>query len=669
MGPQTLRVISRGSELAVTQVEEALLVLRDLWPAGAVIERTILDTPGDRDRTTPLDDAGVPDDFFTRDLDRALLDGRADLAVHSAKDLPETPVPGLTVAAYLPCREPRDALVLRPDLPEGTEPASVGTSSPRRTEQIRTYYPGIEPRPVRGDIRQRLAQLDAGAFDVLIVAACALDRLGLAERIHAYLPDDPAPNQGRLALVVQSTDTDLLRRLATVDVRRSAGLVALLGCPADPWLLPERTRRYLDAADVILHDRLIPAAVLARYREKTESVGKTGRGPSVPQGEVHRRMLMHAEQGRLVARLHGGDPGVFGHLAEELQFLHAWGLRTDVVPAVTAAQAAAARAQAPLTDRERGRQVTFISGHLPQDQDHDVPGPEAGHLAVYMGVGNRAAWVERLRRAGWPEETTVTVGQRIGYEDEQILHLRLSETPAAEVLGPAVMLAGPQPCGRRETTLFLGTEPDAFLRYGPLLHQPLIELVARPLEERLQALERHLAEVQGILFPSKFAVRTFFEALTVDRDARHLAGLHLLAVGPATAEALMGYGLRADLAAESLGGVRDLAARITTDLRGRYLYPCSTAAPVADRRRTLAACDIHLVPEVFYQNQRTAPRPLPARPFHRVLFTSASTVSAYFDAYPEERQADRTWLAVGPSTAKALEALALPPELLRPGPG
>lgn len=665
MGRGPVRVVSRASELAIVQVEEAIDALTRLGLPATAYERIIAETPGDRDLRTPLDADHVPDDFFTRDIDQALLEGRADLAVHSAKDLPEQPVDGLCTAALLPVREPRDALVIRPDVPNDATPASVGTSSPRRVEEMQARFPGIEARPVRGDIRARLRQLDEGRFDALIVAACALRRLGLDDRIHLFLDYDPAPNQGRLALVIRAEDDELARTLAPLDVRRHAGLVALLGCPADPWLLPERTRRYLEAADVILHDRLVPEAVLAPYADKLEAVGKAGGRPSMPQAEIHRRMLMHAEGGALVARLHGGDPGVFGHLAEELEFLHAWGLRTDVIPAVTAAQAAAARAQAPLTDREHGRQVTFISGHVPPDQAQDVPGPSAGHLAVYMGVANRSTWIERLRNAGWPDETTVTLGERMGYPDEHVRHLGLSELAGSEIGTPAVMLAGPSPFGPSSPTLFPGTNPEAFLRYGPILHWPLIELKNRPLAERREAIDRHLAHVEGIVFPSRYAVRSFFEAMGEQRDARDLAGLNLLAVGPTTARELAAHGLRADLAAASLGGVRDLVQQVTEAMRGRYFYPCSDAAPVGARQATMRPYGIELVAEEFYCNQPTPVRPLPAQPFARVLFTSGSTVKVYFERYPDEKRAERTWLAVGPSTAEALEALGLETELVR----
>jgi hypothetical protein len=154
----------------------------------------------------------VPQDFFTRDLDRALLEGTADLAVHSAKDLPQVPVPGLTIAALLPARDIREAFVVRKGLAE-SDVRSIGTSSPRREAELRKYMPGVILKPLRGTIHQRLTQLDAGDYDALVVAACALERLGLADRITSYLPFESVPQQGRLALVVRSDRHDLIQRL------------------------------------------------------------------------------------------------------------------------------------------------------------------------------------------------------------------------------------------------------------------------------------------------------------------------------------------------------------------------------------------------------------------------------------------------------------------------
>lgn len=662
MGKKPLKVGSRGSRLAVAQVEEVLASLRPLLP-DTVFETVTLDTPGDRDLQTPLSEASVPDDFFTRDLDEALLEGRMDLTVHSAKDLPASMPDGLTVAALLPADDIRDALVLRKDLADDATPTVIGTSSPRREESMTELYPRSELRPLRGAVPERLEKLDAGEYDAIIVAACALKRLGFANRISAYLPYDPAPQQGRLALVVRSKDTSLLKVLRALDVRRKAGLVAVVGCPADAAWLSDKAQSYLAQADVVLHDRLLPDAVLLQVQGKAVPVGKAGGEKSIPQGEVHRMLLEEAEQGKLVVRLQGGDPGVFGHLAEELQFLSDWNIRFDLVPTVTAVQIAAARAGAPLTHRGRGRGINILSGHTANGDD-PYPGPEYGNLAIYMGVKRLADMAAKLRQAGWPEDASVVVGERVGYKDEATRTTSLAALPSLEVDIPAVFLVGVKTYTSRDVTLFVGTDPGHFLRHGPLIHWPLIRLVARPLKERIAHLEEHLAKVDGVIVPGRFAVRSFMEALLCVGDSRALAGKKLLAVGPATAEELERFGLRADLAAASLGGVRELAEHLTDKDKGRYLYPCSDAAPRDQRTRYLAPYGIDLVPCVFYGNRAMTYRDLPRTPFNRVLFTSSSTVKVYFENHPDERKANRQWIAVGPSTLEALENLGLRGETL-----
>ncbi|HMP77143.1 MAG TPA: hydroxymethylbilane synthase [Kiritimatiellia bacterium] len=659
-----LTVIARASRLSRVQTEEALLAIRPLLPADWTVDVHHTETPGDRDLRTPLTDPAVPDDFFTRDLDAALLRGEADLAVHSAKDLPKVPVAGLTVAALLPARDIREALVIR----HGLAPDQImviGTSSPRREQEIRRLYPNAELRPLRGTIEQRIHRLDAGEYDALIMAACALERLGLAARITSFLPFEPVPQQGRLAVVVRSDRADLLARLRPLDVRRTAGLVALVGCPAEVNLISHRAEVYLQRADIILHDRLVPDEILRRYAGRLHAVGKTGGGPSTPQVDIHRRMLHEAEQGKLVVRLHGGDPGVYGHLGDEIDFLTNWNIRFDVVPALTAAQIAAAHAHAPLTHRGHNHRITLATAK-PGAGFGDVPfsGPESGPLAIYMGVQSAREVADKLRAAGWPDETGVLASERIGCDVERMQRFTLAEMSGATFESPAVFLVGLRAFPAPRYTLFTGTDPDHFLAHGPLLPWPLIQLDSIPLVERVAHLADLLPRVDGLLFPSRFAVHSFMEALLVNADARALHGKRLLAVGPATENELRGYGLRADGAADSLGGVRRLVERISGAFAGRYLYPCSDAAPQQERIDALRAHGIELAPRIFYRNTRLPPRPLPRLPFSRVLFTSTTTVQAYFDAHPGEKTAPRTWLAVGPSTLKALQTLGLDAEVL-----
>lgn len=649
-----IRVITRGSRLARVQTDEAIQALRTIWP-DTQFEVGVHDSPGDRDMSTALTDPSVPEDFFTRDLDDLIARGAADLAVHSAKDVPHALREECVVAALLPAREIRDALVFRPDWPEGKPPRVIGTSSVGRLKNIQSLYPEAVTKPIRGDILRRLRQLDDGDYDAVIIAACALERLGLGTRIGRYLPYDPAPLQGRLAIVVHRDRKEWIRDLRRVDVRRTAGLVAIVGCPADPALLAARAWRYLERADCVIHDRLLPDAVLKAVRGKAIPVGKMGGERSISQAEIHRLMLEQAEKGKLVVRLQGGDPLIFAHLSEELDFLSAWQIRVDLVPALTAAQVAAAHALAPLTHRDDGGHLHVIAGHTPAGESPaEMPGPGQGNVAIYMGVRETPRIASRLRKAGWPDATKILVGERIGYVEEAVRAIPLSQLAASDIQQPAVFLVGPRSYPAAVRTLFTGTDPDHFLNYGPLIHWPMIELVSRPLPERREMLQRQWDEVRGVLFPSRFAVRSFMEALLDWRDVRALAEKKVLSVGPSTEAELLGYGIRADASVDHYGGLRSLFDEWQGHRDGMYLYPCSSVSPQEERLATLAEAGIQAQPEVFYENHPTEHQPLPATPFGRVLFTSGSTVHAYFDRYPDEVQAQRDWLAVGPSTAKAL---------------
>jgi uroporphyrinogen-III synthase len=124
------------------------------------------------------------------------------------------------------------------------------------------------------------------------------------------------------------------------------------------------------------------------------------------------------------------------------------------------------------------------------------------------------------------------------------------------------------------------------------------------------------------------------------------------------------FGIRADGAADDLGGVQSLSKKLTGGFTGRFLYPCSDLSPQQTRIASLASHGIELVPVNFYRNEPVATRPLPRLMFTRVLFTSSSTVDRYFRDYPAELRASRTWLAVGPSTLRSLEALGLDADVI-----
>ncbi len=213
-----LRIATRKSELALVQarsvadrIEAALSVETELVP---------LQTSGDRLQEIRLADAGGKG-LFIKEIEEALLAGRADVAVHSAKDLPGQLAPGLVLAAFPERADPRDALVCRArggSLDGLGTGARVGTGSLRRTAQLLALRPDLEVVPLRGNVPTRLRKLDAGGLDAVVLACAGLERLGLAERIDERLETErllPAPAQGILA-VQSRADDGLAKELAAI---------------------------------------------------------------------------------------------------------------------------------------------------------------------------------------------------------------------------------------------------------------------------------------------------------------------------------------------------------------------------------------------------------------------------------------------------------------------
>ncbi|MFN3146046.1 MAG: siroheme synthase CysG [Paracoccaceae bacterium] len=244
------------------------------------------------------------------------------------------------------------------------------------------------------------------------------------------------------------------------------GAVDFVGAgPGDPELLTMKARAALDRADVVIHDRLVPAAILelARREATVIEAGKTGFGPAMPQDEINALMVAHASAGAQVVRLKSGDPTVFGRLDEEIEALEAAGLDWRIVPGITAASAAAASLGQSLTRRGRNSDLRVLTGHdIDGFADHDWrtlarPGAVA---AIYMGKRAARFLQGRLMMHGADPATPVSAVENASRPDQRVFRCTLGtlndDLAAAGLTGPAVLMLGLAP--RAAETALTATE-------------------------------------------------------------------------------------------------------------------------------------------------------------------------------------------------------------------
>jgi uroporphyrin-III C-methyltransferase len=252
---------------------------------------------------------------------------------------------------------------------------------------------------------------------------------------------------------VSSTISRNRVRVAALDGRASprSGEVWLVGAgPGDPDLLTVKALRLLQSADVVVHDRLIPQALLDLAGRDTAliDVGKRKSRHTLPQDDINALLVALAKDGKRVVRLKGGDPFMFGRGGEELAACRAAGVACQVVPGISAALAAAASAGAPLTHRGLAQAVTFVTGHAAKDEAPDLDWAALARgnetVVVYMGVTTAPVIAAKLMEAGRPGSTPVLVVEKASLADERriITTLNVLGGAVAGLDGPAILIIG-----------------------------------------------------------------------------------------------------------------------------------------------------------------------------------------------------------------------------------
>jgi uroporphyrinogen III methyltransferase/synthase len=480
---------------------------------------------------------------------------------------------------------------------------------------------------------------------------------------------------------------------AAVDPAPFDGRVSFVGAgPGHPDLITLRGLERLRSADTIVHDALVPAAILDLASPRAIRIPVPRDATDGDPGAATGRLLIElVSEGRRVVRLKGGDPGVFGRLAEETEPLRAAGVPVEIVPGVTAALAAAAAAYVPLTSRAAASHLTIVTGHEADDKaspvDLEALAALPGTLAVYMGVARAGRWAAALVAAGRDPATPVTIVSRCSWPDQRIATATLGTLAQAfahhQWPSPAVVIVGdvtaPKPTAvplpltgqRILLTRPAGQADDlaaAVARLGgEPLHLPVVRIAPPGDWTALDAAIGDAATFDWIVFASANGVRSFASRLrAAGRDARLLGTARLAAIGGATAAALGDAGLACDLVPTTANSEGMVAALLPTLRAGRVLLVR------ADRGRDVMRRDLEQAGHEVVEVAAYATRPvemldgddqarLDAAPVHWVTITSGAIAEGAVRLFGERM---RRWriASLSPVTSRVLATLGFPPD-------
>lgn len=702
-----IRVIARGSRLSRLQVEEVFKNFPEL-----AYEIKYLESYGDKNQQISLLNGEAPSDIFTRELDDAIRQGDADIAIHSAKDLPYPLPEDIEVIALFPAFDTTDSLVSRDhkklaELPAGS---IIGTSSPLRKKGLNELHPDLTIKGIRGCIEERVQQVKDGKYDAAIVATCALKRLGMEDEIAEVLPFPTHPLQGFLAITAKKGSQALQQAFASKSILDKQGSVSLVGFgPGDPDLLTIKAAKTIDAADIIFYDDLIDDSYLTDKKAEKIYVGKRAGYHHKEQADINRLLLDAAREGKNVVRLKGGDPMIFAHGSEEIEYLESNLIKVNVIPGITTASALAASQKISLTHRDFSSSVALVSGHTPQPVT-----PDAETLVYYMGAKQlQTIATQLIDKEGWALNTPVLLTYNVSRPDEQtfettLWNLRNGEmqnlpTPLIALIGYVAGLKHHQ-ASDIKPTLYTGTLPAIEKRKADYTYTPLIEISYHPsyftkiLEDNYcehydgksftEYCEWDESQALYYIFTSQYGVQATLDYydLIFDEQEEHV----FISIGDTTTEALHKAGVkdviqveqdnrygviewfkkekeRLDAARPQYEHSYELFEKMDLDNYDHELadfvyryenrlvfYPHSSLSP-EDIPLALQELGFNVLSAIVYNNELPKnPRRVNLNHFKRIVFTSPSTIDNFIKLYgklPENTE----FITRGPITQAHLE--------------
>jgi uroporphyrinogen III methyltransferase/synthase len=481
----------------------------------------------------------------------------------------------------------------------------------------------------------------------------------------------------------------------------SDGIVYLVGSgPGDPGLITLRGVECLNRAQVVVYDYLANEQLLNHAPADAERIyaGKIGGRHNQGQDEINNLLVQKGLEGKIVVRLKGGDPFVFGRGGEECEALHAAGVPFEIVPGVTAAVGAAAYAGIPLTHREYTASVTLVTGQEGKDKEESTIDWERlshgnGTVVFYMGITTLRRNMERLIQHGRSAQTPVALVRWGTTPRQEVLSGTLGtiadladaqgfKPPAVTIVGQVVTLReklrwfdGRPLFGKKLMVTRAANQAGEFAamlaeRGATVLECPTIRLVEPEQWQDLDAALDTLSGYDWLVLTSGNAVRSFFRRLdTLGLDARAFGSCRVCALGPKTAEAIRAYGIRPDLLAADYKAEGVVAAFSGIDIAGkRILYPRADLAREAIPRE-LGRMGAQVDSPVAYRTILPDSLPeeallaLEKRTLDCITFTSSSTVQNLSAMLGAERMQEMLRgvkvASIGPITSRSCRELGL----------
>jgi len=366
--------------------------------------------------------------------------------------------------------------------------------------------------------------------------------LEIVALLKALDPGDSTQNKDKFAIIALANRKELSAFFATRDIRNQFGKITLVGFgPGNPDLLTLGGDKALAQSDIIFHDDLLDKDYLKKYAAEKVYVGKRKGSHCFEQGEINRLILDAAVAGKQVVRLKGGDPMIFAHGGEEVEYLERNFVKVEVIPGVSSGIAVASLLKIPLTHKGISSSMAFISGH-----SEKVHLPDADTLVIYMGGSNIRAIARKVIDQGRNSEIPVMMVYNLSLPDQQEFFFTLKELSVTEQKFPTpiIIVIGEVVSFRNKSTIEILKN-----------NIPVSDTNTYHFNDFGKDLER-LKSFDWLVFTNRQTVIFFFDVLEKSgKDSRFLTGIKIAAIGKNTDAALKEHGIIADVLSESTQGL------------------------------------------------------------------------------------------------------------------